>query len=509
MTQLDWQRYFWRNTFTNYLRTALRLGSGIILFRLTYQHLDAQAFGFYALLWSLFGYTVLLDFGLGFATQKAVAVHAADGDTARLNQLLSTIFWSFVGLAVVLALVAVGAARPFLIGLKIQPDELPLYHAAYLVFFAALAVNFPLALFGEVLRGRQRIDLLNAYHIFGLLLNLGLLSWALLTKQSLFWVMAISVGTTILPNLLCLATAPRLIAGLSLHPRAFHPPSLGPVLGFSLVAYCITFTHLIMARSDQLIIGFGLGLAAVALYQAGYKVAEMFNMAALQMQDALSPAAAHLQAKQDQAGLRNLLVRTTRLTALLSLFLYTLAALYLEPCSLLLTGLKELPREAYWVGQALLLATLSSLLSNSCSKRILMMCGEEKRLLRFSLAEAGSNVALSVALLPFCGILGVAIGTLIPTVFFGWSAINPLAARFCGLSLSGFMKEVYRPLLRVLLALVLGAAVCGGMFPLTAAGLSTWSLLMELAWRTLLIVSLVAVAGGRQWKILLLGKGTN
>ena len=40
-----WQKRYWVNTATNYLRVVLRLGGGIVLFRLTYQYLERDAFG--------------------------------------------------------------------------------------------------------------------------------------------------------------------------------------------------------------------------------------------------------------------------------------------------------------------------------------------------------------------------------------------------------------------------------------------------------------------------------
>ena len=46
---------------------------GLITFRLLFENLSTTDFGFYQLLWGTIGYAVLLDFGFGFAVQKAIA----------------------------------------------------------------------------------------------------------------------------------------------------------------------------------------------------------------------------------------------------------------------------------------------------------------------------------------------------------------------------------------------------------------------------------------------------
>jgi O-antigen/teichoic acid export membrane protein len=143
----------------------------------------------------------------------------------------------------------------------------------------------------------------------------------------------------------------------------------------------------------------------------------------------LSPAAAAMHAKGDDAGLRNLLLGSSRLTFFLVTPCYLLSAVYLEPLIRLLTGMTSVPPETWWVGQALLFAIYSSQLTNACSKRVLMMCGEERRLLYISIVDALANVGLSIILAYQMGVLGVALGTMIPTTLVGWLWVVPLTLR--------------------------------------------------------------------------------
>ncbi len=489
MTADSWQRRYWRNTLTNYARVLVRMGGGIILFRLTFQYLDAETFGFYSLLWSLFGFTVLMDFGLGFTVQKALAGASASGDFAAASRLVATVFWSFVALAAVIAAGAWLGADLFLQRVQVPPGRYEECRAAFLVFFGFLAAGFPCGLFPEMLRGLQRTDLINWLQIGGLLLNFVLLELALTQHWPFPIVMLVSVASAILPGVTAAWFVFPRAPGLSLRLGFFHLPSVRGVLSFSLVAYVVTFTNIIMARTDQAVIGFTIGVAFVATYQAGYKASEIFTLFAAQLQDAISPAAARLQAQGNQAALRQLLVAHTRMTTALVVPLGALCAVYLEPLVRLLTGIEVVEASTLHVGWALLAAGISQMMTNGVSKRVLMMCGWERKLVWASLADAGANLALSLLLVTRFGITGVAIGTLIPTVVIGWCWVLPLAARFAGLSIWEFCLAAYLPTLRVI-----GAAAALLLALAWIAPAQEHAGFLALAWRGALIGA-VTLAG--------------
>ena len=494
MSAEPWRKHFLRNTVTNYLGVVTRIGTGLVLFRLLFQHLSHDQFGYYSLLWSVFGYAILLDFGLGVAVQKAVAEKSATGDVAGLNRLVATVAWSFAAMGIGLFLVAY-LARPFFLDwIKINPADRAEFGAAYLVFMGALAVNFPLALFPEILRGVQRLDLVNWAIMGSLFTNLAVMAFALLSRWSFPVIVLISVSTTICHEIVTLFISRRVLPTLSLHPRHFHFPAVRGVMGFSLVAYLITCTNLLILKTDQTVIGVSIGVGFVALYQLGYKASEIFSNFSKQLHEALSPAAAHLGASRNEAGLRHLFLQTSRVTFLLTTPLYALCAAYLEPLVRLLSGMKAVDAQTYWVGEMLLLATYSALLTSSCSKRILVMCGCERPLLRLSLLEAGLNLVLSVVLVRTMGIAGVALGTLIPAVLVGWFGLIPMAARFVKLGLAALAGEVLAPVIIPVLGslLVLALLLVGRPMP---AGTNALAQTVECAWRGLLVMMPIAALG--------------
>lgn len=486
----EWQKRFWRTAASGYIGVLIRIILGLVLFRTMFQQFSDTQFGFWTLLWSLFGYGILLDFGFGFTAQKAVASKTATGDIEGLSKLLATIFWTFIGMATLLLVVFLALKQPFMVRMGVKPQEMAEFGNAYTVFFIGLAIMFPLGLFPEILRGLQRIDLANWTSTFTTLVNFALLFWGLRSGWNMAALMCVSVVTSILPNCIAAALALRRLPGISFSPAHFEWRSVRSQMGFSLTAYIITFSNMLMAKSDQLVISLTLGVALVAVYQAGYKMGEMLGMFSIQLQQALSPAAAALHAKGDSNGLRTLFLRSSRLTLLLVTPAYLLSAVYLEPLIRLLTGMETVPRGTWWIGQVLLLAIYSSQITNSCSKRVLVMCGEERSLLRMSVTEALANVALSVTLAWKIGVLGVALGTMIPSVLIGWLWVLPVTLRRLGIGLrhcvvfhaSGTMLPLAASSL-----LLAALAIC-----LPASGASGF---IELAWRGALCMAPVAVFG--------------
>lgn len=435
----EWQQRFWKTTASGYVGVVVRMVLGLILFRQMFQQFSEAQFGFWALLWSLFGYGILLDFGFGFTAQKAVAGKTATGDLIGLSKLLATILWTFIGMALLLLVVFLLIRDPFLARMGIAEAGRDEFERAYLVFFVGLALMFPLGLFPEILRGLQRIDVANYVGTLSTVLNFVFLYWGLTAKWDLAILMGISVASSILPNLVAVGYAIRRLPGVSFSPKWFEWRSVRSQMGFSIAAYLITFSNMLMAKSDQLVISLTLGVAMVAIYQAGYKMGEMLGLFSGQLQQVLSPAAAAMHAKGDDAGLRNLLLGSSRLTFFLVTPCYLLSAVYLEPLIRLLTGMKSVPAETWWVGQALLFAIFSSQLTNACSKRVLMMCGEERRLLYISIVDALANVGLSIILAYQLGVLGVALGTMIPTTLVGWFWVVPLTLRKIKLSFTSYV----------------------------------------------------------------------
>lgn len=477
MNYAEVKRHIWRNSISNYLRTVLGIVVGLLTFRMLYQALDQEQFGFWSLLWSVFGYGILLDFGFGFAAQKRVAELSVRQDWEKLSRVLSTILVFYAGVAAFIALAVLGGSAHIIGWFGVSPANTEEFRRVLVVFFVGIGLAFPMGIFPEILRGQQRIRLANNLISAALALRLGFIAVAVWCRWSFLAVMVIALFFALAPDFLAAWLALRRMPAVRLSPRLFSPGLMRETMQFSVFAYLSTATNIVLGKTDQLVLGATLSVSAVTLYQAGAKVAEVFSQFTRQIQDTLSPAAAHLHATGDRAALRDLLVNSQRWSVLIATPLYLLCAFYLDELLQLLTGDRVVPRETVLVGQVLLAWFYTTILTHSVSKRIFMMCGHERRLMWLGVGEALANLALSLALvLALHNVAAVAIGSLVPTLYFGWVHLWPWMAREAGLGGGQLFRRAVlpswlacAPMLALLVALKFvvlapGGSVIGAMF---------------------------------------------
>lgn len=480
----------WKATLSSYALVIGRMLAGLVSFRLLFQELNAEQFGFWSLLWSVFGYGILLDFGFGYAAQKRVAELSVRQDWSGLSRVLSSIFFFYLVSAAVLVALACLLANPLLSLFKVSASNQESFRWALVIFFAGMGLAFPLGIFPEVLRGQQRVALANQVTLAGVLLNLVLLVCAIYWHWGFLAILSIALGCVILPDIAAMLLALRQMPAVRIGWRFFSVRDVIETSRFSVYTYLNTLSNLLRNKTDQLIIASVLSVSAVTPYQAGAKVGELFNLFTRQLSEALSPASAHLHAAGQKAALREMLVSGMRFSILAALPLYVLCAFYLEGLVRLLTGIQHPARETLWIGQLLLFWYFSLVLTHLVFKRMFMMAGQEKRLMRQGVTEALLNIGLSLALTyGLKSAIGVALGSIIPTVLMGWVWLWRWAAREAGLSYGQLLERVLaRNVLGCVPMLILALAL--RWQPYWTSGSTTWRVLLESS-----LLGVVALAG--------------
>ena len=433
MTHDHVKRNVVKGALTSYLRIFVRMGLGLVTFRLLYQGLNAvpEQFGFWSLLWAVFGYGILLDFGFGYSAQKRVAELSVKQNWPAVSRLLSTIFFFYLIMAIVAFTVGVIFSGPLIDLFKVSPENHEEYRRIMIVFLAGIALAFPFGIFPEVLQGQQRMSTANSINILGTVANFVGVACVIYFRLSFMTLIVVSLVVVLLPYLLAMKLALDHMPGVKLRPGLFSLHTMVDTGKFSVYAYANTLSNVVRNKTDQPIISTILGVASVTPYQGGSKVGEMFGLLTKQIAEVLTPTAAHLHAKGDSVALRDMMLGGLRYSVLAATPLFIVTEFYMEGVIRLLTGVKQPTAPMLWVGELLVLWYYSLVLTHWVFKNMFMMAGQEKRLMWQSVAEAVVNVSLSVGLTLWLrhalgvewGILGVAIGSVVPTALFGWGLI--------------------------------------------------------------------------------------
>lgn len=479
MNTADVKRQILLGTASSYIMVGLRMVLGLITFRLLYQGLSREEFGFWSVLWSVFGYGILLDFGFGLAAQKRVAELSVQKNWALLSQVLSTIFYFYFLSAAILIGIAFLFSGPMMGIFEVSEENQSLFHTALIVFFIGMGLGFPMGIFPEVLRGQQRLLTANLITMVGMIANAVLIALAVWLDWGFLVILGLALACILLPDTVAMILALRHMPEVRMTPAHFSKRQIVETSRFSLFAYLNMLSNVMVNKTDQLVVGSLLNVRSVAFYQAAGKVGEMFFMLTRQLAEVISPAAAHLHAIGDRGALRDMLVNSMRWTVAVATPLYLVTAMYLEGIIRILTGDPKPASITCLVGHILLAWYLCLVTTHLVFKRIFIMAGQERRMMKHGVLEALMNVVLSVVLtLWLRDIRGVALGSLIPTFLLGWGMLWPWAAREAG---TGYWELFYRVVVRAWLGCVPLLLVAAGFKfqPWWESGSNTLLVLLE------------------------------
>jgi len=475
-----------KNTVTSYVRIVVRMGLGLLTFRLLFHNLTPEQFGFWSLLWAVFGYGILLDFGFGYSAQKRVAELSVRQEWAELSRVLSTIFFFYVIGASVAVFLGMVFSGPLISFFQVSAEHREEYRWIMIIFLVGIGVAFPFGIFPEVLQGQQRTAEWNNVIIAGAGMNAGVIVAWVCFHWSFLTLVVLSLLSFLLPYFVAAWLALKYLPQVKIRPALFSRQAIVETSRFSLYAYANTLGNILRNKTDQPVISSILGVAQVTPYQAGSKVGEMFGLFTRQIGDVLSPTAAHLHASGNAVELRRILIRGIRFSILSGTPLYILSAVYMNGVIALLTGMKHPTAPMFWAGQLLVFWYYSLVLTHSVFKNMFMMAGQEKRMMLQGVSEAAVNLLLSIGLTlwlkhaygPEWGILGVALGSVIPTFVFGWGWIWGWAAHEAHISRwELFRQTVLRAWLGCLPMLAVAAAF--HFQPFWASGSNAFFVLAE------------------------------
>ena len=455
-----------RSALSSYGILLLRLLIGLLLTRILFLNLSRVDYGFWALLWSIFGYAMLFDFGFGIAMAKHVSQATVRGNWEEFNQRLNTVFFIACPLGLLLAIVTLVCAP--LIPSAFRFDgaaETTTYQVTFLIFGLGTALSFPLGVFGEILRGLDRIPLRNNILAASLLSNFTLLALIVHWQLGLPYMAAAWVTTSLISNVTIASFVRRLVPEFRLSWRLFDRGLLRTTLSFSIFAYIVMVSSLIIVGTDQLVISSLLSVALVAPYQVVLRLSFFFRQLSVQILHALGPVAAALFESRDRDQLRDTLFSSGRIICGIATLMFPPLVIYLDTVLRIWLHLED--PAARLCGLFLLTATYLSVIFKSTTAQVMVMCKQERALAAATLVEALVNLILSIALctLTDLGIVGVAIGTLIPVAVLSAVVYLPMTCRFASVSLSELMA---RTLASTLLPGLLSAAtyyICYVAYP--------------------------------------------
>jgi O-antigen/teichoic acid export membrane protein len=430
-----------RNVSTRYLAYAIDAGIGLVMLPFNLAHLGKPVYGLWMLTASITTSFALLDLGYGGSLVRFIARYRALRDSKGLNEILSTLFvvYSMIGLATFAGALLM---TPFLSTLfRIPPEQLPTARYVFLIIASFVALRFMFSVYGGVVVGFQRYHLNNMVSI-AMSIAVAMVNVAvLLAGVGLIGLVAATTLVRALGLFVYRQNAHRAYPALRINPFAFSRSRLREVTGFSIYMLLLDCGSKLNYNADTMVIGAFMGTAAIALWTPAQRLTELLTRLTNQLNDALFPMVVESHAAERTGQLRTALIQATRLSLAIG---FPVAG-----------GVALLAHQIIraWVGPtftqtATVLQLLAALVvlrvGMASSYTILRGAGEHKRLTIYVGLTGIVNLLLSIALVHPLGIVGVALGTVIPVATMAPLVVFPTACRRVGLSaLEGFRQAVW------------------------------------------------------------------
>ena len=435
--------HVFRSTASNLAGQAVILATGFFLAPFVLHRIGPSDYGLWVLVSSLTGYASVLEFGISSAVIKYVAEFRVRGEREQMTALIATALclYTALGVLAILFSVVIAAVLPLII--HVPPGDEAIATRLVLLAGVGLGISIPATIIVGALRGLQRFDLLNLLTVINTLLSAGATIAVLLLGWGVLGVAAAAIPVTIITQIPGLLLVRRADPAMRIGWRGARRELVPMVARFSSKLFVTQIARQLQMRTDEIVIAAALPISSVTPYSFARRLGEIPNLLANQLIRTLMPLASGLHAERDWPRLRAMYLASTRIAL-------AIAAALAVVMSVLAPSLLSI-----WVGPAyaaawpvVLLISLSSVAAISVypAGAVLQGIDRHKVLAITSILNGALNLALSLILVRSMGLVGVALGTLIPTALEA-AILTPYTVRQVNAGWGALLREAWAPAL--------------------------------------------------------------
>jgi O-antigen/teichoic acid export membrane protein len=478
-SQTTGRRGLMRSVAANWVGFAAQIGVAFFISPVLVHGLGDRRYGIWSLVESVLAYLMLFDLGVAASVVRYVARFEATQDQSALNRVFSASICIFAAAGTAILGVTLAVAFPAFPLLHVPADLATEGRWMLILLGLNLAVGLPMSVFACVLDGLGRYPAKSAIRTAGILLRGGVFLLVIRSGGGLLQVAVTVTLCSLVEHLAMAVAARRYLPGLRFSPRLVDRPTLRAIRSYSTDALLAMFAGRVSFQTDAIVINAFLLPQSITLFAVAARLVEYSKDSLRVATMVLTPAVSALEARGDNAGIRGVLLDSTR---------YVLWLILPVQLGLLLLGR---PFLSLWMGAeyaefsypilVILALPLSLALSQSVPVRILYGTGRLRWFARAVIAEAVLNLLLSVILVRPYGIEGVALGTAIPNTLLN-CAVGLYVCCTLGVGLGTYLRRSF-------LAPCAAALLPGGVW------LAAWLWAVPDTWLSLVATTAIGLAG--------------
>jgi O-antigen/teichoic acid export membrane protein len=490
------KRQYLRNAVANQGAFLVSVAVALVLSPLVVKSLGDESYGYWTLVMSLTSYYSFIDLGIRSAVTQYVARYLAAGDRDNLTRTINTSLAVLSGIAVFICAVAAAMAIFFPRLFDVDPEKWVGLRAAVVICGVSMALRFPTGVFHAVITGNQRWDIFGFVQIAIRLLNAGLTVMALKMGYSLVGLAVVTLASQLVETAVMFAFSKRMTPDVPYRATRFDAESFKRIRNYGFYSFVIHICEQVIFYTDNLVVGGALGAVAVTYFAIGSNLIPYMDNLVLAMSAQLQQVVVKYDTQGDGSGLRILFVTGSRyLFALTCLIFANIAVVGVDFLGVWM-GEKYVSGDGLGqAGSVLLILALAHLFHNlpTVARQILFGMNKNNLLALTSAIDAALKIVLSLVLVRTHGLIGVAVGTLIPMFLMSGVAVPMVVGRLLGVkALDFFRTAALSNLVVTAVSVGLGTAalhygplegwykVVGGAVLVTLLhGAMTWSFILD------------------------------
>ena len=456
-------RHIARNVVLNWVGTLANMAVGFFLAPFFLHKLGDIAYGIWVLAISTIAYLSLLDLGMQSAVLRFVSKGHTQGDHQGASEAISGALWVRLQISALVLLISGGIAAAFPIMFKVPPALATDAREATLIIGVNAALTMSVGVVAGVLSALNRYDLQNYVMLIQAAIRVVGAVAVLRSGHGIVAIGGVEFSSVVIGNALLVWIAHRIYPELRIYLSKPKKDTLKRLWSYSVYAFLTSVAVRLVYQTDNLVVGSMISTAAVAVYSFGNSLCRYADLIVNSMAGTFVPAASTYEAAGDTRSLVNLYRHGTRATLLLSLPIM-ITFVVRGPSFIGLWVGSQYAHDAGTVLRILAFAMMVAF-ANRTSSSIAFGIGKHKKLALYSIGEGVSNLILSIVLAHWFGIYGVAIGTLIPSLFVQVVLNSAYASELVGISVPEILFKIWAPMYLASLPFALASYFVDTLYP--------------------------------------------
>lgn len=368
--------------------------------------------GFWVLIGRFIGYYGVLDLGLSSAVSRFISRAYGQNDYDEINHVFNTslVLFGLMGLVALAISFLLALFCPYFLK---NPNEIILFRKVILILGLSLSIGFPTKSFLGILQSKLRYDLLAGVDLLKLVVRTCLIVYFINAGSGIIALSLITFLVELMGDAIYFWLLLREFSQLKFSLALVTLKRIKALFQYSLFTFIHELADLLRFRVDEFVIAGCLSVNFVTHYFIANKLIELFMQFIGSSLGIMAPVFSQFEGKNDIHSIRKSFLEVSKIGMILSVFVGASFVIY---------GKVFIER---WMGAnyhdsysvlLILCIPMTIALAQSPSIGLLYGISKHRYIAILSSCEGIANLILSLILVRYYGIYGVALGTAIPLI---------------------------------------------------------------------------------------------